>query len=66
MYDEYLNALQKPSTPVKTLRIKVFVFRAVIFEQEVDRGQDAEVDVVEELVDDEAAVFDEVPSGDAR
>lgn len=62
MYDEYLNALQKPSTPVKTLRIKVFVFRAVIFEQEVqDQGDDDE-----EVMDEEAAVFDEGESGDAR
>ncbi|GIL52043.1 hypothetical protein Vafri_8003 [Volvox africanus] len=43
---EYQNALQKTSTPVNTVRIKVFVYRAVIFEQEVQ-----ELD--EELGEDE-------------
>ncbi|GIL83714.1 hypothetical protein Vretifemale_12455 [Volvox reticuliferus] len=45
---EYQNALQKTSTPVNTVRIKVFVYRAVIFEQEVQEldeelGEDDEL-----------------------
>ncbi|GFR41774.1 hypothetical protein Agub_g2533 [Astrephomene gubernaculifera] len=51
MRDEYVNALQKPSTPVKTVRIKVFVFRAIIFEREV-QDLEEELDDEDELMDD--------------
>ncbi|GLC52329.1 hypothetical protein PLESTB_000617000 [Pleodorina starrii] len=50
MCDEYQNALQKSSTPVKTVRIKVFVFRAVIFEREVQE-LDEELGEDDELLD---------------
>lgn len=50
MCDEYHNALQKSSTPVKTVRIKVFVFRAVIFEREVQE-LDEELGEDDELMD---------------
>lgn len=32
LYDEYFGALQRPGTPLKTFRIKVYVFPALIFE----------------------------------
>lgn len=32
LYDEYFQALQRPGTPHRTFRIKVFVFPALQFE----------------------------------
>ncbi|KXZ47269.1 hypothetical protein GPECTOR_36g121 [Gonium pectorale] len=53
MRDEYVTALQTSSS-VKTVRIKVFVFRAVIFEREVQE-QDEELIANDEDADAESA-----------
>jgi hypothetical protein len=50
MHEEYQSALKKPGTPLKTLRIKVFVFRAIIFEREVQGLEEELSDEADELV----------------
>ncbi|GAX73216.1 hypothetical protein CEUSTIGMA_g669.t1 [Chlamydomonas eustigma] len=36
MYDEYFNAIQRPGTPIKTFRIKIFLFPALQDELDIE------------------------------